>query len=118
PRGLSRSRSPRERSETRGKIPDLASLIRATPALIHWRLSASGRETRCAPPLVAGQSHVASFRRTGATSESKSGRARNFGIQPRSRTHDSNPKFPHAIALPQGGGYHLDCSTARFHSKQ
>src|SRR5438876_4148356 len=56
------------------------------------------------PPCGAGLSHVASFRRTGATSESKSGRARNFGIQPRSRTHDSNPKFPHAIALPCGGG--------------
>src|SRR5437867_11426946 len=55
-------------------------------------------------PTGAGQSHVASFRRTGATSESKSGRARNFGIQPRSRTHDSNPKFPHAIALPHKGG--------------
>src|SRR5436309_15956847 len=61
-------------------------------------------------PLWAGQSHVASFRRTGATSESKSGRARNFGIQPRSRTHDSNPKFPHAIALPQGGGERTECA--------
>src|SRR5687767_6057255 len=51
------------------------------------------------PLFRAGQSHMASFWTKYARLESRATLSRNFRIQMSCRTHVSNPKFPHAIAL-------------------